>query len=64
MNTAPKALNITRLEFKNEGENDEGLPIGKLTDQNADPVFADGRWVTKKEALQLAKKLDLELDEY
>jgi hypothetical protein len=55
---------ITRLEFKDEGENEEGMVIGKLTDQDADPVFADGRWVTKKDALRIARDLGVELFEY
>lgn len=55
---------ITRLEFKYEGENAEGMAIGKLTDQDANPVFPDGRWVTKKEALRIAQDLRVELDDY
>ena len=55
---------ITRLEFKYEGENEEGMTIGKLTDQDANPVFPDGRWVTKKEALRIARDLRVELDDY
>lgn len=55
---------ITRLQFKDEGENHEGLPTGKLTDQNGAPVYPDGRWVTKREAFQIAADLGVELFEY
>ena len=55
---------IRRLEFKYEGENEEGMAIGKLTDQDANPVFSDGRWVTKKEALRIARDLRVEMLDY
>jgi hypothetical protein len=55
---------ITRLEFKHEGEDREGHLVGKLTDQNGDPVFADGQWVLKQEALRIARDLGVELFEY
>lgn len=43
------------LEFKDEGENDLGIPVGKLTlRSSAEPVYPDGRWVTKRHALALA----------
>jgi hypothetical protein len=62
--STPTTKRITRLEFKNEGETEEGLLIGKLTDQDADPVFPDGRWVTKKDALRVARELGVELFDY
>jgi hypothetical protein len=52
---------ITRLQFKDEGENADGRVIGMLTDQNAEPVFADGRWVTKQDAQRIARDLAVEL---
>jgi len=55
---------ITRLEFKYEGEDEEGMAIGKLTDQDANPVFPDGQWVTKKEALRIARDLRVEMVDY
>src|SRR5437879_5499123 len=61
-NTARKS--ITRLEFKYEGENEEGMAIGKLTNQDANPVFPDGRWVTKKEALRIARELGVEIFDF
>ncbi len=54
----------TKLSFKDEGEDEQGMPFGKLSDQNAKPVFPDRRWVTKREALQLARRLGVELVEY
>jgi len=64
MQSTTETQHITRLEFKYEGENEEGLPIGKLTDQDANPVFPDGRWVTKKEALRIARDLRVEMFDY
>jgi hypothetical protein len=55
---------ITRLEFKYEGENEEGMAFGKLTDQDGRPVFPDGRWVTKQDALRVARDLRVEMDDY
>lgn len=55
---------ITHLEFKYEGETKEGFIMGKLTDQDGYPVFADGRWVTKTEALRIARDLHVEMSEY
>ena len=64
MQTTSDQHRITRLEFKYEGENDEGMAIGKLSDQDANPVFPDGRWVTKKEALRIARDLRVELEDF
>lgn len=67
MNTTDLTImkqHITRLEFKYEGENDEGMAIGRLSDQDANPVFPDGRWVTKKEALRIARDLRVELEDF
>lgn len=55
---------ITRLEFKYEGEDEKGMAIGKLTDQDANPVIPDGRWVTKQEALRIARDLRVEMFDY
>lgn len=52
---------ITGLAFKDEGENNEGMAIGKLTDQDGHLVFPDGHWVTKQEALRIAPDLRVEL---
>lgn len=53
------------LDFKDEGENDSGLPVGKLTVRSsAEPVYPDGRWVTKRQALRIASALGVELFEY
>ena len=64
MNADTTSHHITRLEFKYEGENEEGMAIGKLTDQNGSLVFPDGRWVTKKDALRIARDLRVEMDDY
>lgn len=54
-----------RLDFKDEGDNALGVPIGKLTLQStADPVFPDGRWVTKIDAHQIAIAWGVELFEF
>ena len=55
---------ITRLEFKYEGEDERGIAIGKLTDQDTNAVFPDGRWVTKQEALRIARDLRVEMFDY
>jgi len=59
-----ESARITKLDFKLEGETPEGLPMGLLTDQNANPYYPDGRWVTKRDALKIAEKLGIELFEY
>jgi hypothetical protein len=64
MHPTSQQRRITRLEFKYEGENEEGMAIGKLSDQDANPVFPDGRWVTKKEALRIARDLRVEMEDY
>jgi len=62
--TAATSTRITKLQFKNEGENGDGIMIGHLTDQHAQPVFPDGHWITKQEALRIARDLGVELFEY
>ena len=53
------------LDFKDEGENESGLPVGKLTvHSSAEPVYPDGRWVTKRQALRIAAGWGVELFEY
>jgi hypothetical protein len=53
------------LDFKDEGENEEGLPFGKLTLRSStEPVFPDGRWVTKRQALRIAAAWGVHLLEY
>jgi len=53
------------LDFKDEGENEVGLPFGKLTLRSTtDPVYADGRWVTKQQALNVASAWGVKLFEY
>lgn len=53
-----------RLDFKYEGKNSVGLPFGKLSlHSSGDPVFPDGRWVTKHDALQLALAWGVEVFE-
>lgn len=60
--TTPTAYHrITRLNFKNEGENDEGMAIGTLTDQDGCNVFPGEQWVTKQQALRIARDLRVEL---
>lgn len=59
------ARNDGVLEFKDEGENDAGTAVGKLTlRSSAVPVYPDGRWVTKQEARSIAAKWGVELYEY
>ncbi len=62
--STPASHKITRLEFKHEGEDPEGHLVGKLTDQHGDPVFPDGQWVLKQDALRIARDLGVELFEY
>ena len=64
MSVEPTTNRIPRLECKDEGENDDGLLIGKLTDQDAESAFPDGRWITKVEALRIARELRVDLFEY
>jgi hypothetical protein len=64
MPTTSQQRHITRLEFKYEGVNEEGMAIGKLSDQDANLVFPDGRWVTKKEALRIARDLRVDLEDF
>ncbi len=64
MKTDFTSQHVTRLDFKVEGESKEGLPIGRLTDQAGNLVFPDGRWVTKAEALRIARDLRVELDDW
>lgn len=53
------------LDFKDEGSNKTGMPVGKLTlHSSGAPVYPDGRWVTKQEALRLAKVLGIDIFEY
>lgn len=53
------------LDFKDEGENEAGLPIGKLTLRSSGaPVYSDGRWLTKREARRIAAGWGIELFEY
>lgn len=53
------------IEFKDEGETPEGVPIGKLTVRSSGlPVFLDGRWITLPEARYVAKYFGVELYEY
>jgi len=53
------------LDFKDEGENETGLAIGKLTlRSSAEPVYADDRWVTKPQALSIAAAWGVDLFEY
>lgn len=59
------ARNDGVLDFKDEGENESGIPIGKLTlRSSAEPVYADGRWVTKRQALRIASVWGVGLFEY
>ena len=53
------------LEFKDEGETPEGIPLGKLTLRSSGlPVFLDGRWVTRPDARYIAEYFAVELFEY
>jgi hypothetical protein len=59
------ARNDGVLDFKDEGENESGMPIGKLTlRSSAAPVYSDGRWVTKQQARRISDAWDVELLEY
>jgi hypothetical protein len=53
------------LDFKDEGSDKTGMPVGKLTlHSSGAPVYPDGRWVTKARALRLAAAWGVELFEY
>lgn len=53
------------LDFKDEGENEDGMPIGKLTLRSTTkPVYPDGRWVAKQEARRIAAAWGVTLFEY
>jgi len=62
--TSDVSKSIAHLQFKDEGENQDGMMVGPLLDQNAEPVFPDSRWVTKQKALRIARDLGVELIEY
>jgi len=50
------------LDFKDEGMNETGLSFGKLTLRSTtDPVYPDGRWVTRRDAERLAGDWGVEL---
>ncbi len=54
-----------RLDFKDEGRTEDGIPIGKLTlHPSGDPVYSGGKWVTLAHALELSKGWGVELFEY
>ncbi|MBI1797178.1 MAG: hypothetical protein HYR74_09015 [Candidatus Eisenbacteria bacterium] len=53
------------IEFKDEGETSEGMPIGKLTFRSSgEAVFPDGRWATKARARRIARHLGVDFLEY
>ncbi len=59
------ARNDGVLDFKDEGENESGMPIGELSlRSSAEPVYSDGRWVTKQQARRLSAAWGIELFEY
>ena len=52
------------IEFKDEGETPEGVPLGRLEVRSSGrAVFPDGRWVTLPEARYIAKHFGVELFE-
>ena len=52
------------IEFKDEGETPDGLPIGRLVVRSSGlPIFPDGRWATLAEARYVAKYFGVELFE-
>jgi len=52
------------IEFKDEGETPEGLPVGRLVVRSSGlAVFPDGRWATLGEARYIAKYFGVELIE-
>ena len=52
------------IEFKDEGETPDGVPIGMLVMRSSGlPVFPDGRWATLSEARYIAKYFGVELFE-
>jgi len=61
----PIAVRGDVLEFKDEGETPEGIPLGKLTLRSSGlPVFPDGHWVTRPDAQYVAQYFGVELFEY
>ena len=67
--TEPQALQpVVRtgevIEFKDEGETPDGLPIGRLVARSSGlSVFPDGRWATLAEARYIANYFGVELIE-
>ena len=52
------------IEFKDEGETPDGLPIGRLVARSSGlSVFPDGRWATLAEARYVARYFGVELSE-
>jgi hypothetical protein len=52
------------IDFKDEGSDWLGVPLGTLTlPSSGEPVYTDGRWVTKPDALRLADAWGVELAE-
>ena len=52
------------IEFKDEGETPDGVPLGRLVVRSSGlPVFPDGRWATLTEARYVAKYFGVELFE-
>ena len=50
------------IEFKDEGETPEGVPLGRLVVRSSGlGVFLDGRWVTLPEARYVAKYFGVQL---
>lgn len=61
--TAASPRRITGLTFKSEDENEDGMVVGTLTDQDGHNVLPDDKWVTKTTALRVAHDLQVDLDE-
>jgi hypothetical protein len=60
----PAARRAGAIEFKDEGENTEGVPVGKLTLRSSgESIFPDGRWATKAQARRIARYFGVELFE-
>lgn len=53
---------MKKMYFKPEDEID-GIDSGKLVYEDGQPYYPDGRWVLKTEAVKIARKLKLELEE-
>ena len=50
------------LDFKDEGMDKDGRSFGKLTLRSTtDPVYPDGRWVTRRDAQRFAGAWRVEL---